>query len=187
MIVLPEDVLAQITRERTPAVRQWALEKDALAALVEALGRALSTSDMDGFVSKSRIAFALGDEITYPASGAEAERLKEQNTAIVQRLERSDSAFGRLVSELSRAAGRLVSMSAYIADTHSRAFSWHVDKWDNVVVQLQGRKAFDLAGSKEMTPGDVLFIPEDVEHRTRTLERSLHLSVAFYRAGHGAA
>jgi uncharacterized cupin superfamily protein len=188
VIALPDEVLAQLVGSRSPHIREWVLDDTAVAALLEALGRALASSDMGGFVSNSRIAFALGDEISYPTTGDEAESLKTNNTAIVQRLERSDPVFGYIVSQLSDTSDRLVSISAYVADPHSRAFSWHVDKWDNVVIQMQGRKAFDLedGSTKELKPGDVLFIPQDVEHRTRTLEKSVHLSVAFYPVGHGA-
>lgn len=105
------------------------------------------------------------------------------NTAIVQHLERADPLFQQIVCELSACAKRRVSMSAYIAEVHSRAFSWHVDKWDSVILQLQGTKKFEIAdqASIVLSPGDALFLPQDVEHRTHTIARSIHLSVAFFR------
>lgn len=187
MLALPSDVLAQLKDSRDSEVTQWALADTELALLLQALGRALSSSDLEGFVANSRIAFALGDAISYPKTVAEAESLTTRNTAIVQRLERGDPVFCQVVSDLSRSTNRLVSISAYVAEVHSRAFSWHVDKWDNIVIQAQGRKAFDLEGStRELGPGDALFLPEDVQHRPRTLEKSVHLSVAFFPPGHNA-
>jgi ribosomal protein L16 Arg81 hydroxylase len=146
------------------------------------VGRGFASTDSAGFVAKRRLAVALGDEIYYPTTGADADALVTDNTAIVQRLERTDPLFQKIVAEQCQHANCRVSISAYIADIHSRAFSWHVDKWDNVVIQLQGRKAFDLEGepTRELRPGDALFLPEDLKHRTRTLERSIHLSVAFF-------
>ena len=153
------------------------------AALLEALGRALASWDLEGSVSSKRLAFAVGDEIVYPATVDDAADLISQNTAIVQHLEWADPFFDQIVSKLTRQTNRPVSVSAYIADVRSRAFSWHVDKWDNVVLQLQGRKAFDLARdtARQLFSRDALFVPKDFEHRTRTLERSVHLSVAILR------
>ncbi len=95
--------------------------------------------------------------------------------------------FRRLTATFATGTARIVSASAYIANVDSRAFSWHVDRWDNVILQMQGRKVFDLedGSSRELGPGDALFVPQDVEHRTRTVERSIHLSVAFLPVGYG--
>ena len=91
--------------------------------------------------------------------------------------------FQDVVSELGTQTQRLVSISAYVSEVDARAFSWHVDKWDNIIVQLRGRKAFDLEddASFELTAGYVLFLPQDVEHRPRTLDHSIHLSVAIFQ------
>jgi ribosomal protein L16 Arg81 hydroxylase len=189
VIALPSDVLAQLNDSRDPEVTQWALPDTELVSLLEALGRALSSSDLDGVVANSRIAFALGDAISYPKTVAEAQSLTSRNTAIVQRLERGDPVFGQVVSDLSRSTNRLVSISAYVSEVHSKAFSWHVDKWDNLVIQAQGRKAFEIEGgvTKELGPGDALFLPEDIQHRPRTIDKSVHLSVAFFPSGHSTS
>jgi ribosomal protein L16 Arg81 hydroxylase len=181
--------MAQLRGDRDPEIMRWRVTDAELISLSEALGRALSSSGFDGFVANNRIAFALGDAISYPKTAAEAQSLTSRNTAIVQRLERGDPVFGKVMSDLSRSTTRLVSVSAYVSDVHSRAFSWHVDKWDNVVVQAQGRKVFDIEGglTMELEAGDALFLPEDVQHRPRTIAKSVHLSLAFFPAGHGSS
>jgi hypothetical protein len=182
MLTLPRQVRSCLESGVAPELARWRLGDTDRDSLLEALGRSLASTDSAGFVSKKRLAFARGDEIHYPSTGAAADSLVADNTAIVQRLERTDPFFQKLVADQCQRCGRRVSISAYIADVHSRAFSWHVDKWDNIVVQLQGRKAFDLDtdATQELCPGDAFFLPEDVRHRTRTLERSVHLSVAYF-------
>jgi uncharacterized cupin superfamily protein len=185
VLELPPTVVAYFTKP-SQVIEQWSLGDAIHSELSEALGRALSSADTAGFVAKKRLAFALGDKIEYPTSSHDASALIGGNTAIVQRLERSDFMLSHAASKLSKQIHRRVSLSAYVADPGARAFSWHVDKWDNIVIQLRGRKAFDLADgtSHELSPGDALFLPIDVSHRARTLERSIHLSVVCFPHDH---
>ena len=182
-IALPDEVLAELQCSSGGGVLRWTLNAASQMALLGALSRGLASTDLDGFTGSSRLAFALGDELAYPATGTEAEAMLGANTAIVQHLERTDPLFQQIVSELSACTKRRVSISAYIADVHSRAFSWHVDRWDGVILQLQGTKRFELAdhSSNVLAPGHALFLPQDIEHRTHTIAQSVHLSIAFFR------
>lgn len=182
MIELPQEALARIKGAGGAQTARWTLDSEVHGALLAALGRALASLDTSDFVAKKRLAFAVGDEIAYPSTGDEARGLSGNNTAIVQRLEQADPVFHQIVSTLSQSTNRIVSISAYIAEVEARAFSWHVDKWDSAIFQLQGRKAFDTDdhGVPELCPGDALFLAEDVRHRARTLEHSIHLSLAFF-------
>jgi quercetin dioxygenase-like cupin family protein len=183
VIALPPEVAAYLDErgsEETQVVG-WTLPHPAHRALGEALGRGLSADTMD-FIASRRLAMAAGDELRYPKSRGEARELVARCTTIVQRLEWTDPLFARAVRELNGQTGRRVAISAYVADVDSQRFSWHVDRWDNVVLQLRGRKAFELRGDtgRELRPGDALFMPQDVEHRARTIERSVHVSLAFF-------
>jgi quercetin dioxygenase-like cupin family protein len=185
---LPPEVSASLAHGSERRLDRWRLDDETLRALLAGVGRALARSGLDTAVTQHRLAFAGDDELVYPKSSREALELAGINTAIVQRLERADRVFQEIVRGLSAETGRRVSVSAYVADVGARAFSWHVDKWDTLVVQLRGRKLFEFDGTIPfaLAPGDAFFLPEDVRHRTRTLERSIHLSIAVLTAAHNA-
>ena len=61
--------MAQLRGDRDPEIMRWRVTDAELISLSEALGRALSSSGFDGFVANNRIAFALGDAISYPKTG----------------------------------------------------------------------------------------------------------------------
>jgi hypothetical protein len=181
VLALPAAVLAHFS-DGNPAPCQWEVGTAMHVLLLGALGRALAGSGVVGSVSARRLAFAVGDEIVYPETGEDAAQLIPGNTAIVLHLEQADPVLGRVAVELGEATNRDVAISVYVADVDSRAFSWHVDKWDNLVLQMQGIKRFVLGQdcSRELCPGDALFLPEDVGHRADTLKRSVHMSFAFF-------
>jgi quercetin dioxygenase-like cupin family protein len=179
VIALPDPVRESLDGPVSRVV-QWRPAESVHAKLLAATGRGLASGDVAKFVAKRQLAFAVGDAIRYPTTSEGAHELLGANTAIVQRLERTDAMLARAAVVLAEQVKRRVSVSLYVSEVKARAFSWHVDKWDNVVIQLRGRKTFELEqGTTELRPGDALFLPEDVKHRTRTLERSTHLSVVF--------
>lgn len=125
-----------------------------------------------------RLSFGSADAVTYPDSIADVESGLETRTLILQGLELSEGPAGGLCQELSSATSRPVGASCYISLESSDAFDWHVDLWDSLVLQLDGSKCFELRGhdDAELIKGDFLMFRKGVEHRTRTIGHSAHVS-----------
>lgn len=130
-------------------------------------------------VAHRRLAFASAKSLVYPESAADASRLAVERTAILQRLEQMDRVLATLAEELMRGTNTVVSVSAYLSAPGAGRFSWHIDMWESALIQLSGRKVFELRqGTNEtMVPGDLLYLPRGLEHRTRTVDASIHLSI----------
>jgi mannose-6-phosphate isomerase-like protein (cupin superfamily) len=105
-----------------------------------------------------------------------------ETTIILHALEHSSVYFSTLGSALHSSLHSGISFSLYLSNSVSTKLCMHVDKWDNIVVQISGSKTFLVEGRVEtLSAGDLLQIPQDVAHDVATPNESIHLSVALLR------
>lgn len=141
-------------------------------------------------VDSHRIAFAENEALFYPKDPDDLATLSRSRTAVLQSLELSGGCVGSIVQQIQSKLDRPSGVSAYVSSPASRAFDWHFDQWESMIVQLTGRKEFAFKGlssplgdfrSIELNEGDVLFFRENIVHKTTTLETSVHLSFSVRR------
>ena len=100
----------------------------------------------------------------------------------------------RLRERLEYALDALTWINVYLTAAEAPNFEPHVDTHDTIIVQLLGRKRweiavcpepdgsvkFDGARTVDLAPGDVLFMPGRTTHRVSALgELTVHLTIAF--------
>lgn len=148
---------------------------DILHAVQRLLG-----AEPEALIAAKRISFGGADSLDYPVSVDEIEAGINSRTLILQGLELSEDALGEMCRDISEETGRPVGASSYLSVQASEAFDWHIDRWDAMVMQLDGSKVFEFKenASVALEPGDVLMFRQGVEHRTRTVGHSVHVSVS---------
>jgi lysine-specific demethylase/histidyl-hydroxylase NO66 len=109
-------------------------------------------------------------------------------TLVLQSLHRFWPSLTRFGRDLELALTHPVQVNAYITPPASRGLGVHHDEHDVLVLQLYGRKQWDVhdpdgnAGDRllvaELAPGDCLYLPQRFPHAARTTATaSVHLTV----------
>jgi bifunctional lysine-specific demethylase and histidyl-hydroxylase NO66 len=109
-------------------------------------------------------------------------------TIVLQSLHRFWPPLVRLGRDLELALTHPVQVNAYITPPASRGLGVHHDEHDVFVLQVHGRKRWDVHDPDgrpedrlivaELAPGDCLYIPQRFPHAARTAETaSVHLTV----------
>lgn len=140
--------------------------------------RTLLSASPEQLMKARRLSFGSAGAVTYPDSVADVENGLKAQTLILQGLELSEGPVGELCRGLLSDTQRPVGASCYISLESSDAFDWHVDLWDSLVLQVDGSKRFELRGhdDADLVKGDFLMFRKGVEHRTRTIGHSAHVS-----------
>ncbi len=134
---------------------------------------------------------APGRPLFYPASYAEVDAFAPESTIIVTSLAGASDVLARYVSYLTSMTNKFAKVSLYCSRHESASFGWHVDDWLSFIVQIHGTKIFEIRADRQSSPqectlnrGDGLVLETLVEHRTRTLSPSIHLSFSIHNARH---
>jgi lysine-specific demethylase/histidyl-hydroxylase NO66 len=109
-------------------------------------------------------------------------------TIVLQSLHRFWPPLSRLGRDLELALTHPVQVNAYITPPASQGLSMHHDEHDVFVLQVYGRKRWDVHDPDgrpenrlivaELAPGDCLYIPQRFPHAARTADTaSVHLTV----------
>ena len=109
-------------------------------------------------------------------------------TLVLQSLHRFWPPLSRLGRDLELALTHPVQVNAYITPPASQGLSMHHDEHDVFVLQVYGRKRWDVHDPDgrpenrlivaELAPGDCLYIPQRFPHAARTADTaSVHLTV----------
>lgn len=130
-------------------------------------------------IRSRRLSFGSREAVTYPQDLETVERGLRSKTVVLQALELSNDELGLFCREVSDEIQSPVGASSYLSTQEVDAFDWHVDDWQSAIVHLDGRKVFEFRNHEEieLTPGDVIFFRRNIEHRTRTIGHSIHLSI----------
>jgi lysine-specific demethylase/histidyl-hydroxylase NO66 len=105
-------------------------------------------------------------------------------TLVLQALQRTWPPLIDLCRRLERELSHPVQANAYLTPAGASGLARHADDHDVLVLQLTGRKAWDVAilGGITMTAGDVLYLPAGTEHAaTAQDDMSLHLTLGIHR------
>jgi hypothetical protein len=123
-------------------------------------------------------------------------------TVVVNQVYGFSGPVNRIKVDLERLLRRTVGVNCYATPANAQGFARHVDSHDVIVMQLQGRKhweLFDRAPRAEdrytmegfepstppeqrlLSPGDVLYIPAGFVHAAKSgrKESSLHITIGF--------
>ncbi|MPZ89159.1 MAG: cupin, partial [Nitriliruptorales bacterium] len=172
-----------------------------------------SLADVDHLVSSASLrtpAFRLiKDGVTIPASrftksgrvgsrplsdladsGRIYELFEDGATIVLQSLHRFWAPLTRFCRDLELALTHPVQVNVYVTPPAARGLGVHHDGHDVFVLQVHGRKQWDVYGTgdqggqgrrliaTELAPGDVLYIPRAFPHAARTTATaSVHLTV----------
>lgn len=99
----------------------------------------------------------------------------------------TDDWYSYVALSIARAANRRVICSAYESRSGDKGLGWHSDEWDGIILQLRGEKIWNIKGKngeKEnyvLSQGDILFLPEGIEHNVETPRDSLHIVFAILK------
>ena len=113
-----------------------------------------------------------------------AEAVDAGATLVLQALQRTSPTITALCRDLERAVSHPVQANAYLTPAGSAGLARHHDDHDVLVLQVLGRKAWDVddLGAIQTQPGDVLYIPARVRHEASTQDgSSLHLTLGILR------
>jgi hypothetical protein len=160
---------------------------------MEAMAQAVSTVmriPLAQFISARLLALsAPGRPIFYPVSYAEVDEFASESTIIVTSLAGASDVLARYVNHLTSITNRFAKVALYCSRPDSANFGWHVDDWPSFIVQIRGTKSFEIRPDRQSSPqectlsrGDGLVVETLVEHRTRTLSPSMHLSFSIHNA-----
>jgi hypothetical protein len=175
--------LSQLERQDwTDEVTRSTLSTDEVDSLLMTV-REASAISTDSAIRRKFLAFITHGGLKYPASSDEVRKLSRSSTAVLQNLEGTNEIFGMLGDGIKSEFHPKVSFSAYLSSTESHKLGMHVDKWDNIVIQLSGSKVFILESGKtdQLLPGEVLLLPQDLKHDVTTSSYSIHLSIVLLR------
>lgn len=142
---------------------------------------ALSRAHFD-FVREGRLAPGLSRT---HLQGAVARRaLSQECTVLLLDLEPVWPGVRDLAVRLSSELEEEVQVNAYLTPRDQAGLRRHADGHDVIVVQLQGRKHWQVFDGSDETvvettldPGDVLYVPRGCEHEVRADTFSLHLTI----------
>lgn len=133
-------------------------------------------------INSRRLSFGSPDEVFYPMTEDQVADHAAQDTLILQSLELSGGVIRMIAVAVERAEGRPCTVSCYISTPESKAFDWHVDAGDSLVIQLVGEKVFHFRDREQrLRAGDVLMFKEQTEHYCTTVSPSIHLNFALQR------
>jgi mannose-6-phosphate isomerase-like protein (cupin superfamily) len=105
-------------------------------------------------------------------------------TLVLQGLQRTWPPLIELCRSLERELSHPVQANAYLTPAGASGLARHHDEHDVLVLQVSGRKVWDVAGLGEvvMAPGDVLYLPAGTDHSASAQEvPSLHLTLGILR------
>lgn len=150
-------------------------------SVVQAFDAALEvvlSTPVSRHIARRSLAVIDDSGLLYPSELSQAKDLVAGNTVVLHELERTSLFFANLIDSLPPGKYSRISFSAYISSPRANKLHLHDDLWDNVVIQLRGRKQFRFTHyeTEELAPGDVLVIPQEVTHDVETVQDSLHLS-----------
>jgi lysine-specific demethylase/histidyl-hydroxylase NO66 len=113
----------------------------------------------------------------------------EGATLVLQSLHRHWPPLAELCRSLERATSHPCQANAYLTPAGAAGLGRHHDEHEVLVLQLEGRKAWDVdgLGPLELVPGDVLYLPAGTRHEARAQEGpSLHLTIGIVAVTTGA-
>lgn len=113
---------------------------------------------------------------------------------VISHLEKNHYTLGKTSYQLAEKYRIPIGVNAYITPPHSKTFNCHFDLHDIIVLHLFGKKRWNIYKHKtspedaaeillevELSPGDILFVPEGYYHEAVSLDSlSLHLSLGLY-------
>ncbi len=160
-----------------------------LAAVEEVLGSAArrpefrlvrdgSTLPSDQITTTLRLGGRTVEDVADP--GRVGEALADGATLVLQSLQRTWPPLTRFCRSLERATSHPVQANAYLTPPGAAGLGEHADEHDVLVLQVEGTKAWAVAGLGEMElePGDVLYLPGGTRHSASSqAAASLHLTV----------
>jgi hypothetical protein len=99
------------------------------------------------------------------------------HTVIVKGLEM----WGGAITKACDFLGNQTTAHMYISPPSGTGFNFHVDDTNVCVAMLYGNKTFDFENlpSRTLSPGNIVFIPQDLSHRAKSLNWSCHISFGF--------
>ena len=140
------------------------------------------------------------------AAKAITKELRDGATLIVNEIHKAAAAIGAMVEELERALDAKIAVNMYASMHEKHGFRQHYDTHDVLVLQIQGRKHWQIFGKRPVTPlahepfnrneqplttpvwdgvitqGDALYLPRGLWHFAEPIgEPTLHLSVGIVR------
>lgn len=126
--------------------------------------------------------------LIYPKTQEEAVELWQSGATIsIQALEKRSYFFNEVCKKVAENLGYEVTCSMYISKPDGISFSYHVDEWEGLALQVVGEKVFKIKDDNGniadyiLKPSNWLRIsPEDV-HLAETNEYSVHLNFALHR------
>lgn len=129
-----------------------------------------------------RMAGAVLDDVA--DLGRIAAAVDEGATLVLQGLQRTTVELAELCRSLERATSHPVQATAYLTPPGAAGLALHHDEHDVLVLQIEGTKAWDVAGPGplRLVPGDVLYLPTGTRHAAAAQEgMSLHLTLGLLR------
>lgn len=106
-------------------------------------------------------------------------------TLVIDGISTLCSAWARVARLLHLASGTRVSVNVYITPAYSSGFVRHSDPHDVLVVQLHGRKCWNIERIPQqriLEPGDILAIPFGCAHEAKASdEPSIHVTLGMHR------
>jgi hypothetical protein len=105
-------------------------------------------------------------------------------TLVLQALQRTWPPLIELCRRLERELSHPVQANAYLTPAGASGLARHADDHDVLVLQVSGRKAWDVEvlGEVTLTTGDVLYLPAGTEHAATAQDQvSLHLTLGIHR------
>jgi hypothetical protein len=117
-----------------------------------------------------------------------ADAVSGGTTLVLQGLQRTWPPLIDLCRRLERELSHPVQANAYLTPAGASGLASHTDEHDVLVLQLSGRKAWDIEhlGAITMTQGDVLYLPVGTRHAASAQQdTSLHLTIGILRVTYG--
>jgi len=112
----------------------------------------------------------------------------QPRTKVYEHINRlNDEWYSEVALGLARMSNRRVICSMYESHSIDKGLGQHIDEWDAVILQIAGSKKWNITlGNDEsedliLSSGDVLFLPEGIEHYVETPEYSVHLVFAILK------
>lgn len=139
----------------------------------------------DRSTSTVRMGGATLDDVADLAKIAEA--IDGGATLVLQALQRTWPPLIDLCRRLEQELSHPVQANAYLTPARASGLARHADEHDVLVLQVSGRKAWDVdeLGPLTMAPGDVLYLPAGTGHAASAQEEpSLHLTIGILVVTH---
>lgn len=160
-----------------------------LAAVEEVLGSAArrpefrlvrdgTTLPVDRITTTLRLGGRSVSEVAEP--GRVGEALADGATLVLQSLQRTWPPLTRFCRQLERTTSHPVQANAYLTPPGAAGLGEHADEHDVLVLQVEGTKAWNVAGlgDLDLAPGDVLYLPGGTRHSASSqAAASLHLTI----------